>query len=125
MTDSEIIKALEICVNGGKCKDCAINPHKGNYGYCTSLALKEALVLINRQKAEIEGLQKEVITLKEMFYNLQLEKSEAIKEFANKVYDKIFSYSSFVDYDSVIMLNRLYEMIDDLVKEMTEGKDND
>lgn len=50
MTDNEIIKALEICANDGDCKECKINPHHGNYGYCTSLAIKAALDLINRQK---------------------------------------------------------------------------
>ncbi len=59
VTDNEIIKALEICANDGDCKDCCINPHKGNYGYCTSLAIKAALDLINRQRAEIERLEKE------------------------------------------------------------------
>ena len=53
MTDNEIIKALECCVKGLECKNCPANPHKGNYGYCTSLLLKAALDLINRQKAEI------------------------------------------------------------------------
>lgn len=60
MTNNDIIKALEWCANGGDCKECAINPHKGNYGYCTSLALKAAIDLINRQQAEIEKLQKEL-----------------------------------------------------------------
>lgn len=53
MTDNEIIKALEICANNGDCKECAINPHHGNYGYCTSLAIKAALDLIKRQQEEI------------------------------------------------------------------------
>lgn len=58
MTTEQIIKSLEICANDGDCKDCAINPHRGNYGYCTSLAIKAALDLINRQKAEIERSRK-------------------------------------------------------------------
>jgi N utilization substance protein A len=57
MTDEQIKKALECCANNGDCKECAINPHKGNYGYCTSLAIKAALDLINHQKAEIERLK--------------------------------------------------------------------
>jgi hypothetical protein len=56
MTDNEIIKALECCVNNGDCRECALNPKKGNYGYCTGLAIKSALDLITRQKAEIERL---------------------------------------------------------------------
>lgn len=56
MTDNEIIKSLELCANNGDCKECAINPHKGNYGYCTSLAIKAALDLINRQQSDKEAL---------------------------------------------------------------------
>jgi 5'-3' exonuclease len=58
MTDNEIIKGLLCCANNGDCKECPINPHHGNYGYCTSLAIKHALDLINRQKAEIEQLKR-------------------------------------------------------------------
>ena len=57
-TDDEIIKALEVCVRNDSCKECPINPNHGNYGYCTNLALTYALYLINRQKAEIEKLEK-------------------------------------------------------------------
>lgn len=57
MTDNEIIKALKNCINGDECDECPINPHVGNYGYCTNLALREALKLIERQKAEIEKLK--------------------------------------------------------------------
>lgn len=52
-TDEEIVHSLEICSNDGDCKECRINPHKGNYGFCTSLAIKASLDLINRQKAEV------------------------------------------------------------------------
>ena len=52
-TDEEIIKALEVCLEGDNCKECPINPNQGNYGYCTGLAMKEALNLINRQKTEV------------------------------------------------------------------------
>lgn len=57
MTDNEIIKALEVCANNGDCEECAINPHHGNYGYCTSLAIKAALDLIKRQQEKIEMLK--------------------------------------------------------------------
>ena len=50
-TDDEIINSLVICSSDGDCKECHINPHKGNYGFCTSLAIKAAIDLINRQKA--------------------------------------------------------------------------
>lgn len=59
-TDDEIIHSLKVCSNDGDCSECLINPHKGNYGYCTSLAIKAALDLINRQKAVEENLRKRI-----------------------------------------------------------------
>ena len=94
MTDNDVIKALEICANDGDCKDCCINPHKGNYGYCTSLAIKAALDLINRQRAEIERLTAMVEAAEDYLYPLPFKnaydeaiekaKAEAIKEFCKK-----------------------------------------
>ncbi len=57
LTDDEVIKSLEICSNYGDCRDCKINPHKMDYGCCTSLAIEAALALINRLKAEIKRLK--------------------------------------------------------------------
>ena len=97
MTDNEIKKALEHCTNNGDCKKCTINPHKGNYGFCTSLAIKAALELINRleadkealiagqetlqkslaeKNAEIERLQKENFDLKNGYFQKRYEESE-------------------------------------------------
>ena len=71
-TDDEIINSLVICSSDGDCKECHINPHKGNYGFCTSLAIKAAIDLINRQKAEVSYWQDEAMNAKR----------EAVKEFA-------------------------------------------
>lgn len=113
MTDNEIIKSLEICVNGGKCKDCAINPHRGNYGYCTSLALREAFGLINRQKAKIEKLKEQLADAR---YLNTVAESDGIKEFAERLKDVYRKDGS---------LNPLFDNIDDLVKEMTESEKKD
>ena len=56
MTDNEIIKALECCVNLLPCEEC----HLGRDFNCRDNLLENALSLINRQKAEIERLNKEV-----------------------------------------------------------------
>lgn len=82
MTDNEIIKALEICTANGDCKDCAINPHKGNYGYCTGLAIKQALDLINRQKAEIEKLKEQLADAR---YLNTVAESDGIKDLAERL----------------------------------------
>ena len=55
MTDEQIIKALECC-KIGECDDC---PFYGVKEDCEVELPEEALNLINRQKAEIERLQKE------------------------------------------------------------------
>ena len=57
---AQIIKALECCANNGECKECPINPHKGNYGYCTSLAINHALALISSQEQRIEAYRQEL-----------------------------------------------------------------
>ena len=102
-TDEEVINSLKICANNGECKECAINPHKGNYGFCTGLAINAALDLINRQKAEIKKLkdlnsqlETDIINanmnLEHITYEFDLlkqEKSvvvaEAVKEFAERL----------------------------------------
>lgn len=107
MTDNELIKALDMCLNSKiRCADCAINR---NYGYCINIALKEAFDLIKRQKAEIEKLKDIVNKRFDDFaseYDRKI-KSEAIKEFAATL--KRY-------YGDVIT----EEEIDNLVREMTE-----
>ena len=53
MTDNEIIKALEICGVDLDCKHCSFQG-----GLCVNKLINEALSLINRQKAEIDELQR-------------------------------------------------------------------
>ena len=130
LKDEEIIKALEHCSSSdlGECRNCPF------YEQCENdeQLVKYALDLINRQKAEIERLKQNLeeahIDIKEHFTTFQIEqaeelkkvKSEAMKEFAEKL-KKI----------SRIYLNRKgmlthavsLEEIDNLVKEMTEFKE--
>ena len=58
LTDSEIVKALELC-KGKKCKctDCPIDQHSAR---CISVLAENALDLINHQKAEIERLMQKL-----------------------------------------------------------------
>ena len=140
MTDNEIIKALEICANNGDCKECAINPHKGNYGYCTSLAIKTALDLINRQKAEIERFTIDLKILQHAttkyphcvlgsnfaVFTESLEEydkliasisTEAVKEFAERLKEYVESYDVTTGYKIIIVNAVEEETIDNLVKE--------
>ena len=59
MTDEQIIKALECCSEHNTfCKGCSYK-HK-TVEYCDSDLFKDAVALINRQKAEIERLKEDV-----------------------------------------------------------------
>lgn len=127
-TDDEIIHSLKVCSNDGDCSECLINPHKGNYGYCTSLAIKAALDLINRQKAEIEGLQGELAVYRQQLETIpytmeqiaEVAKIEAIKEFAWRLKSRLTPYPEAPFCEMVGSLD-----IDALVEEMTEEKENE
>ena len=58
MTDNEIIKALEHCGNivDSTCKECVY--HETYNASCVVRLIRDALDLINRQKAHIERLEK-------------------------------------------------------------------
>ena len=59
LTDNEIIKALECCITSD-CHGCALGHHAtGTYNeHCGNDLMKNALDLINRQKAEINRKEK-------------------------------------------------------------------
>ena len=108
MTDNEIIKALEH--NANKCRLYEDSERQGLY--------KSTLDLINHQKEEIESLKHRKTELQIRNQELQHEKSEAVKEFAERV--KLYidvghlrppTEQCFSELDVV-------NMIDNLVKEM-------
>ena len=135
MTDNDIKKALELCatLDSGNCKKCPCREIcKENDGTLT----KSILDLINRQKAKIEALQmdnkqlqsdvkglwecekekvesakQKVICACKM---LKTAKSEAIKEFADRLKEKL---QWDVEFDNKLVFE---SDIDNLVKEMTE-----
>lgn len=96
MTDNEIIKALECCctLNGVGCRNCP--QYDIHSAMCIKNLIRNALALINRQKAKIEKLKQEndffrkTITenaqraLEVTVEEIEKAKSEAIKEFCEK-----------------------------------------
>lgn len=127
-TDEQIIKALECCstdVQENPCPKCAFyNKHR-----CSTLMLNAASDIINRQKVKIKSLKqiineqdKEVLKLqnriifwrKNLNYQPEKIKSEAIKEFAERLKKEVLIDSGF----EVLQVGT----IDNLVKETTEGK---
>lgn len=90
MTDAEIIKALECHANPDltSCTECPLL----NIQDCCYLLSKEAVDLINRQKAEIEDLKRKVVFDVNNFaseYDSKI-KAEAIKELISKVGELTF-----------------------------------
>lgn len=139
MTDNEIIKALECCISDDDgtrerpCKGCPLLQDDS----CSNSLRKYALDLINRQKAEIERLEKKANTpfakitfdrdklqeivdeyVKNIEIDINLAKSEAIKEFAERLKEK--ATSAFYEEHKYVDT----EDIDNLVKEMTEVETN-
>ena len=111
MTDNEIINLLDCCKH---------NHSPATYTYS---AIQKAIDLINRQKAEIERVEKELMKCKlekELLHQtINQIKSEAIKVFAEKL--KMECYAT---YDEVLP-SLFADIIDKLVKEMTEVNEND
>ena len=131
ITDSEITKALECCIDCD-CKNC---PCQTENGHC--MEIDEALILdlINRQKAEIKWLKKRLdMSCKELSRRREMNssicklnenllterknaKSEAIKEFANVLTKRVQG----IPQHHFCFLS-VEESINDLVKEITEAK---
>lgn len=123
MTENEVIKALECCAyweNDKTCEDCPANTYDFS---CANRMAKYALNFINRRKAEIEQEIKEI-------------KSEAIKEFAERLKSKVNDLefrtkthrktvpTKFCDDNANWVLHECVPSeIDNLVKEMTEGQE--
>ena len=105
MTDNEIIKALECCVKDdegvrGFCnKGC---PLFGKGEDCPEFLRRNALDLINRQKAEIERLKdynENLLSANTALSNEILEiRTEAIKEFAERLKKAFPSIAGAIDY---------------------------
>lgn len=127
MTEEQIIKALEYCstdVRENTCPKCAFyKKHR-----CSTLMLNAVSDLINRQKARTKELEERISYLEESIdcsrkeYNRSLQKmqqlkSEAIKEFAERLKETAYSYSDISGYRSTVVDA---DSIDNLIKEMTE-----
>lgn len=121
MNEKDILKALECCIKDDYDKGCAECPVRCFKG-CDFHLAKFALDLINRQQAEIERLNTNMDSMVAEHNRLiKNTKSEAIKEFAEKL------KATFPDrQDSRCTLDDCYtlDIIDNLAKEMTGGEDN-
>lgn len=115
MTDNEIIKAMQ-CVIGNdvSCSECEYQKALP-FPSCRRMCAKNALDLINRQKAENERLQKNIDGLNIFTKNhIKVIKLQAIKEFVERLKQKL---QWDVEFDNKIVFE---SDIDNLIKEMTE-----
>lgn len=111
MTDNEIIKALKCCTGDLEgCASCPLYDHPCDMGHKLNYY---ALDLINRQKAEIERLERHT----EMYHEVR---AEAVKEFADRLTDKA-DLKVINAFESSWVISQ--ELIDNLVKEMV-GENN-
>lgn len=129
MTDNEIIKALEICVDEeDRCGECPYCQYRFDLVIpCAEKNGKDLLNLINRQKAEIERLQNKVEELAEVLSNsIRIRyaeaKAEAINElavrFENELTEKVEEFYFVEEYEFFMSTNKVLEFFDNLVKEM-------
>ena len=117
MTDKEIIKALECCTQQHKCNECPYLME--HHLVCNHHLHKDTLDLINRQQAEIERLSNSAkqweYTAKGLFIGKQTAKAEAIKEFAERLKEKLHLNGVVMGSNCAIVEDT---DIDNLVKEM-------
>lgn len=145
-TDEEIKSSLEVIATTRNCNECKIRNCKWGTCNCSQITANAALDLINRQQVEIERLEKTEIKIDDFCRRLcrmrmlngnsiasyedlqnyiQEAKSEAIKEFAERLKNKIktecnpYGKPTF-DYDTSLAI-MCY--IDNLVKEMVGEKE--
>ena len=124
MTDNEIIKALECCLD----YSCLICPcEKGASILCIDDLHQYALDLINRQKAEIERLEEAIGQREadiEMFTDIgkmysEL-KAEAIKEFAERLKDETFKINYCGSVYNVVDIDDIVNLVKEMVGEKNE-----
>lgn len=110
-TDKEITKNLECHINAEDCISCEM------FGCCEEIILTERVLdLINRQKAEIERLNKKVEELSDVLSDtIRIRyteaKTEAYKEFAEKLKENAMTKFDWNDYIDI-------EEVDNILKEM-------
>ena len=134
MLDNETIRALELCMGNGNCDMC---PEKTSTSKCINNLMKDALELINSQKALIKRLTSgKCVYLSDdeiteycvegpcPNYKTEAEiKAEAYKEFAEKV-SKLICDNTYPDFDkdgkavNIWNAKEGYKQIDNLLKEM-------
>jgi hypothetical protein len=136
MTESEIMKALECCVKEGgeRCPECPLDLfHNEGNKWCDTVLMENAINLINRKNAEIDGLKShsgKCIYLSDdettefcvegackQFKTEGEIRAEAIKEFAERAKKGCF-YWDFIARKHRACTDLTHNHIDQIAKEM-------
>ena len=124
-TDKDIISSLEVIATTCNCNECKIRSGKWGNCNCSETTANAALDFINRQKVEIERLNKKVEELSDVLSDtIQIRyaeaKTEAYKEFAEKL--KLHSYimsdesqTGIINRYSVVTVNQIDNILKELV----------
>lgn len=109
MTDKDIIKALKCCsYDNYQCDNCP-------YAYKMCTVYKDSIDLINHQKAEIERLRSmnraKLATIHDLQIELKTAKSEAIKEFAERLISVSHPYADTQMVFEIQIKNLVKEMV--------------
>ena len=134
-TDEEIKSSLEVIATTHNCNECKIRNCKWGTCNCSQITANAAISLINRQKAEIERLEKREIEIDDFCRRLcrmrmlngdaiasygdlqnyiQEAKSEAIKEFTERLKSSIYINTDLLVYQC----EEVESVIDDVAEEM-------
>ena len=132
-TDEEIKSSLEVIATTRNCNECKIRNCKWGTCNCSQITANAALDLINRQRAEIERLKECPKCVYEYdgevteycvqgpcpnFKTVEQIKTEAYKEFAEKLEEKLCDCRTVSDGEYCgFDCGDIHECIDDLLKE--------
>lgn len=137
MTDNEIIKALECCVNNQYCWLCVLKDREDD---CYDI-LKSALDLINRQKAEIARLRavqgsidnfardlckerllkgKAIADFEDLQEYIKKEKSKAIREFAKRLKKKTYPFPCAIGVENAVTIRAINDLVEEMAGENAE-----
>lgn len=125
LTDNEIIKALKLCPKRNMNSECTQCPYFESDGICFEVLMADSLDLINRQKAEIERLKTNCLSMAQTMPNIaKAERAEAVKEFAERYERYLLSQLTTAPLDKKEWINFCLDELDNLKKEMVD-KNND
>lgn len=120
-TDEDIIKALDFCLNNEtiRCHKC---PYRKTVR-CMGALMKDALTLINRQRAEIERVKEENRRMKKYYFTHDYHEchNEAIKEFAERVKEIKVKY--WLPLLGLHTKTEIENYVDDILLQMRDGID--